>query len=121
MAGLGAEADAAAGVAAGWLVGLAGTGVTVAGMGTAAGTGLAGEAAAWACTGLTWVPGGKELRGDLATLGVMDTEGVGGFGSVVAFWETGGFGSCDCCCCCGCCSCCGVDTTGLTACWFCSC
>lgn len=107
VAGLGVEADAAAGVAAGWLAGLAGTGVTVAGMGTT----LAGAVTACACTGLTWVPRGRELRADLATLGVMDTEGVGGFGRVEAFWETGGLAGWDCCC--GC-----EDTRDLRGCWF---
>lgn len=81
--GFGVEVGAA-GVAAG-RVGLAGMAVTVAGMGTAAGTGLVGEEAACACTGLGWLPAGKELWAGFAGLGVIDTEGVGGFGSVVAF------------------------------------
>ena len=57
-AGLGVEVGTAAGVAAG-VLGLAGMAVTVAGMGVAAGTGLVGEEAAWACTGLAWFPVSK--------------------------------------------------------------
>lgn len=105
----------AAGVAAG-VTGLAGMGVTVAGMGTAAGTGLVGEEAACACTGLGWLPASKEVWGGFAGVGVIDTEGVGGFGSVVAFWVSGDLGSCEGCCC-------WVVTAGLRGCWlwFCSC
>lgn len=86
----------------GW-AGLALTGVIVAGIGTAAGTGFMGDTGNWAWTGLGWPSVGKEpwegCEG-LGRLGVIVTGGSGDFGGIVAFGDgatcLGGCGSCCC-------------------------